>query len=82
MCTVLADGSWGRGVAVLPRLSLRSELQLGQLVELPVEGLPLRRSWCVVYPKSKYPTPAMSAFVDYVQQNLKDIAGRFQALQG
>ena len=72
----------GLGVAVLPRLSLRSELQLGQLVELPVEGFPLRRSWCVVYPKSKYPTPAMSAFVDYVQQNLKDIAGRFQALQG
>ncbi|MGB2247882.1 MAG: LysR family transcriptional regulator [Alcanivorax sediminis] len=68
----------GLGVAVLPRLSLRAELQLGQLTVLPVKGFPLRRSWCVVYPKSKYPTPAMSAFVDYVRQNLKQIAASFR----
>lgn len=61
----------GLGVAVLPRLSVLSELQLGTLATLELEGFPLRRSWCVVYPKGKHPTPAMKAFIEHVQQNIK-----------
>lgn len=61
----------GLGVAVLPRLSVLSELKLGTLATLDLEGFPLRRSWCVVYPKGKHPTPAMKAFIEYVQENIK-----------
>lgn len=61
----------GLGVAVLPKLSVLSELKLGTLATLDLEGFPLRRSWCVVYPKGKHPTPAMKAFIEYVQQNIK-----------
>ncbi len=61
----------GLGVAVLPKLSILPELQLGSLHTLDLPGFPLRRSWCVVYPQGKHPTPAMQAFLDYVQQNIR-----------
>ena len=61
----------GLGVAVLPKLSILSELVLGRLSILPITGFPLRRSWCVVYPKARNPTPAMKAFIEYIQQNIK-----------
>ncbi|HEY9136458.1 MAG TPA: LysR family transcriptional regulator [Pseudomonadales bacterium] len=67
----------GLGVAVLPKLSLLTELKLAQLQQVKVEGFPLRRSWCLVYPKRKQPTPAMSAFMDYVRGNLKNIEAIF-----
>lgn len=60
----------GLGVAVLPRLSIKTELQLGELACLELEGFPLLRSWCTVHPAAKHPTPVMRAFLDYVQQQM------------
>ena len=68
----------GLGVAVLPRLSILPELQLGSLHVLTLAGFPLRRSWCVVYPLAKHPTPAMRAFIDYVRQNIRTFEQAFQ----
>lgn len=60
----------GLGVAVLPKLSILSELELGRLYIVNVEGFPLRRSWSVVHPQSKHLTPMMRAFLDYIQHNI------------
>lgn len=70
----------GLGVAVMPKLSVLSELALGSLVPLDIRGFPLRRSWCVVYPQGRHPTPAMKAFVDYVQQNIAQFEALFRGL--
>jgi DNA-binding transcriptional LysR family regulator len=70
----------GLGVAVLPKLSVLSELRQGVLVSPDLKGFPLRRSWCLVYPKGKHPTPVMQAFLDYIQSNLKQINEHFVAL--
>ncbi|WP_299203236.1 LysR family transcriptional regulator [uncultured Amphritea sp.] len=67
----------GLGVAVLPKLSILSELELGRLIIPTIEGFPLRRSFCVVHPLAKHPTPAMQAFLDYIQQNLKQFERMF-----
>jgi len=64
----------GLGVAVLPRLSILSELHLGALEVADVQGFPLRRSWCLVYPANKHLTPSSRAFVDYIQQNIASFA--------
>ncbi|WP_339673405.1 LysR family transcriptional regulator [Dasania marina] len=61
----------GLGVAVLPKLSILPELQLGKLIIPTITGFPLRRSWCVVHPQAKHLTPSMQAFLDYIQQNIK-----------
>ena len=61
----------GLGVGVLPKLSILPELELKRIKELKIKGFPLRRSWCVVYPKGKHPTPAMKAFLGYTQSHIK-----------
>ncbi len=68
----------GVGVAVLPRLSVLGELKLGTLKTLPLEGFPLRRSWCLVYPTVKSLSPVTRRFVEYVQANLTSIDDQFR----
>lgn len=68
------------GVAVLPKMGVLAELKQGSLVSPPLKGFPLRRSWCLVYPKGKHPTPVTQAFLDYIQSNLKVINQQFKAL--
>lgn len=53
----------GLGLAVLPRDACAGELETGQLVMLIVEGLPLKRSWCVVHPRARHLTPVADAFL-------------------
>jgi DNA-binding transcriptional LysR family regulator len=68
----------GLGVAVLPKLSILPELKLGLLKTVPLAGFPLKRSWCVVYPKGKHPTPSMAAFLQFVEDNLGDFERFFE----
>ncbi len=56
----------GFGVAVLPRDACARELAAGTLRELRVRGLPLRRSWCAVYPRAKHLTPVAQAFLNFL----------------
>jgi LysR family transcriptional regulator, putative pyruvate carboxylase regulator len=53
----------GLGVAVLPREACAGELAQRRLMALSVRGLPLRRSWCAVYPRGKHLTPVAAAFL-------------------
>jgi DNA-binding transcriptional LysR family regulator len=68
----------GLGVSVVPKLGIQAELALGTLQIAPVEGFPLIRSWCLVYPSAKQPSPATQAFINYVQDNADAIAKTFR----
>ena len=68
----------GLGVAVLPRLSVLSDLKLGTLHTVNISGFPLIRSWCLVYPSGKHPIPVMRAFIDYVQNNITTLDDFFR----
>jgi DNA-binding transcriptional LysR family regulator len=70
----------GLGVAVVPKLSVLSELALGTIHALNIPGFPLRRSWCVVYPRARHPTPAMQAFIDYIRQNIAQFERLFRQM--
>ncbi len=63
----------GIGVAVLPKMSVITELRTGILVSPAIKGFPLRRSWCLVYPRGKHTTQVTQAFLNYVQDNIKQI---------
>lgn len=71
----------GLGVAVLPKLSVLPELKLGLLNSPSIKGFPLRRSWCLVYPQGKHPSPTAAAFLQYVQTNLSVIEQYFKNLE-
>lgn len=62
----------GLGVSVVPKLGIQAELELGLLEIAPVTGFPLVRSWCLVYPSAKQPSPVAQAFINYVRENDKD----------
>lgn len=57
----------GLGLALLPRHAVRLELAQGLLRELPVEELPLQRSWCVVHVRGKRLSPVAQAFRDFIR---------------
>jgi len=64
------------GVSILSRFATALELQLGQLVELPVEGFPLHRQWHLVYARDRRLGPVDEAFLQFVDAgSWKDTIG-------
>ena len=72
----------GLGLALLPRHSVTQELANGRLLELPVEELPLYRSWCVVHARGKRLSPVAQAFVDYIRSERSQISALGQSFSG
>jgi DNA-binding transcriptional LysR family regulator len=56
----------GMGLAFISRHAIGIELAARQLVELPVDGLPVVRSWNVVYRAGRRLSPAALAFKSFV----------------
>jgi DNA-binding transcriptional LysR family regulator len=56
----------GLGLAVLSATTVVSELALGELVQLDVQGFPLIRRWHVVYPRGKHLSAATVAFKQWL----------------
>lgn len=58
----------GLGISVLSHTALTLEGNKGPLVELDVEGFPIRRQWYLVYPKGKELSLVAQAFYDFCMQ--------------
>lgn len=64
----------GLGLAVVSASTVASELALGTLGELDVEGFPLVRHWYVVYPQGKRLTPVAAAFKEHLLRHRTETA--------
>lgn len=74
----------GLGLALLPRHALVQELANGLLRELPVEELPLYRSWCLVQSRGKRLSPVAQAFAAFIRRErglISALAERFGGKQ-
>ena len=72
----------GLGLAFLPRHAASLGLARGRLHELPVQGLPLHRSWCIVHPRGKRLSPVAQAFIAFIRSEralIDELARRFSA---
>lgn len=70
----------GLGLALLPRHAVSQELASGRLRELPVQELPLLRSWCVVHPRGKRLSPVAQAFITFIRSEralIDQLSARF-----
>jgi DNA-binding transcriptional LysR family regulator len=65
----------GLGLAVLSATTVVSELALGELVQLDVQGFPLIRRWHVVYPRGKRLSAATLAFKDWLFEHRQSAPG-------
>ncbi|MNR43120.1 HTH-type transcriptional activator CmpR [compost metagenome] len=72
----------GLGIALLTRHALNLELATGVLCELPVEELPLYRSWCVVQAKAKRQSPVALAFLAFIRSERAQISALVERFSG
>ncbi len=66
----------GLGVTLLSEMSVQAELAAGALVRLDVQGLPLRRKWCIAHPTSRRLSPAAAAFRQFLFDSAANLGGR------
>ena len=66
----------------MTRHALNLELATGGLVELPVEELPLMRSWCLVQAKAKRLSPVAHAFLAFIRSERAQIIALVERFDG
>jgi len=65
----------GLGYAIASRTSVMKSLRLGDLVSIPLKPR-LTRKLSMVYPKEKFRSRLVTAFVDYATERLKEARGK------
>ena len=68
----------GNGVALVPEISVESELARGELVRIPVRELRLHRKLRLIYLKSASLSHAARAFLKVVETFARDRKGRYR----
>lgn len=63
----------GLGSSVMPLIGLRNEIQNGELKIIPVNGLPIKSSWQMIWQNNKGFSPVASAFLDYLRKEKDQI---------
>jgi DNA-binding transcriptional LysR family regulator len=62
----------GLGFAIMSRVIAAKELELGQLVQIPLRP-PLLRNFSVVYPKERFHSKLVSSFLQFARVRLADM---------
>ena len=70
----------GLGFAIMSRVIVTKELELGQLVQIPLRP-PLMRNFSVVYPKERFHSKLVSSFLEFARARLALNAGARPASQ-
>lgn len=63
----------GLGCSIMPLIGIKSELNNGELQIMPVQGLPIKSMWSLVWLKNKSFSPAASSFLAHIQKEKKRI---------
>jgi DNA-binding transcriptional LysR family regulator len=63
----------GLGYSLLPLVSIKNELENGQIKIIQKKGFPIDNQWRLVYLKNKRLSPVAKAFLEYIQTNKEGI---------
>ena len=63
----------GLGYSVMPLIGLKNELEKGDVVILPAEGLPLVTNWRLIWLKGKAMSPVAAAFLQYIKDTKETV---------
>lgn len=61
----------GIGISAISRLTVESEINRGELIEIPLQEGAIRRKFTIIYHKDRFQTRAVESFVSYVMENCK-----------
>jgi DNA-binding transcriptional LysR family regulator len=63
----------GLGCSIMPLIGIRSELQNNELQIIPIEGLPIKTTWSLIWLKGKKHSPVSLSFLDYLKKEKAQI---------
>jgi len=72
----------GLGYSIMPLLGIKSQLQHKQVQLIPVNGLPIKTAWRLVWLKGKKHSPVASAFLEYVRKEKNAIIDKYFTIEG
>lgn len=65
--------STGLGFAIVPKAVVAKEIQLGELVAIPLDP-PLKRSLYLVFQKDRFQSRLTGTFIEFTRVKLKEMA--------
>jgi DNA-binding transcriptional LysR family regulator len=63
----------GIGYSIMPFIGIRKEIESKDLQIIPVNGLPLKITWNLIWLKGKKLSPTAASFLEYLQLNKQQI---------
>lgn len=73
----------GLGYSIMPIIGIKNDLKNGTLQIIPVKGLPISTTWCLIWLKSKKLSPVALAYLQFVNnEKERIIADRFSWMNG
>jgi DNA-binding transcriptional LysR family regulator len=63
----------GLGYSIMPLIGIKNELQNEELHIIPVEGLPIKTTWSLIWLKGKKHSPISSALLEYIKKEKENI---------
>ncbi len=58
----------GLGYSIMPLIGIRKELQNGDLQIIPMQGLPIKTMWSLIWPKGKKHSRVAETFLNYIRK--------------
>ena len=66
----------GLGYSIMPLIGIKNELRDGDLQIVPVNGLPIRTVWRLIWLKGKKHSPVAASFLNYIKKEKSTIVAR------
>jgi DNA-binding transcriptional LysR family regulator len=63
----------GLGCSIMPLIGIKNELNDHQLQIIPFEGLPIKTTWSLIWPKGKKHAPAAASLLEYFRKEKDNI---------
>ena len=63
----------GLGYSIMPLIGIRKELQSSDLQIIPVQGLPIKTQWSLIWPRGKKHSMVAEAFLNYIKKEKSNI---------
>ncbi len=63
----------GLGYSLISLIGLKNELLNNELQPLNVKGMPIKKTWCIIWPKGKKHSPVAQAFLNYLKTHKEQI---------
>ena len=63
----------GLGYSIMPLIGIRNELRSNDLQIIPIEGLPIKTTWSLIWLKGKKHSPVSVSFLEYLKKEKDQI---------